>query len=457
MKLPPQIDLSITRFNVKGRGIGSFQEKSVEVVGAIPGDVARVKPFAQRRQSVRADLLEVLTPSEDRTPLRCAHAPLCGGCTFQGMDYGAQLRYKQARVEALFAPLSPLPARPILASPSLWQYRNKMEFSFSQNKAGEKFLGLILAGTRGHVFNVTECHLVSAWMAQVLAPVRAWWEESDLLAYRINDTGALRTLTMREGKNTSDKLVMLTVSGNPAYAIPKATLDRFVTAVLSCFSASEKQQLSIFLRIQQALKGSPTQFFEYHLFGKTHLEETLDLPGGERRFHISPTSFFQPNTAQAEVLYSTALDLVSWPKRHVLDLYAGAATLGMAMAARADKVTSIELNPYACCDAEINKELNGVDNIEIICGDVGKELERLQTPIDLVVIDPPRVGLSAEAHRCLISLKPPEILYISCNPQSQAKDIEALLACGYRLQIVQPVDSFPHTPHIENIALLTLS
>jgi 23S rRNA (uracil1939-C5)-methyltransferase len=335
-----------------------------------------------------------------------------------------------------------------------------MEFSFSQNKAGERFLGLVLAGTKGYVFNLTECHLVSPWMAQVLNEVRFFWQESGLEAYRQNDTGSLRTLTLREGKSTGDKLVILTVSGNPCYAVPKGKLDQFVSAVLRSFSESEQKQIGIFVRIQQTLKGSPTQFFEYHLFGKVALEETLNLPTGERRFHVSPTSFFQPNTAQAAVLYTTALNLVSWPKRHVLDLYAGAASLGIAMASRADRVTSIELNPYACCDAEINKELNALSNIDIICGDVGKELPRLLAsttdPVDLVVIDPPRVGLSAEAYHHLSQLKAPQILYISCNPVSQATDIAALQGCGYRIEVLQPVDSFPHTPHIENIALLSL-
>jgi 23S rRNA (uracil1939-C5)-methyltransferase len=368
------------------------------------------------------------------------HAPSCGGCAWQQMRYEAQLNEKQKCVERLFDPFA---VRPIIPAVKEWHYRNKMEFSFSQNKAGEKFLGLVLAGTRGHVFNLKECHLVSPWMAKCLSDVRKWWEESGLLAYRLNDTGTLRTLTMREGENN---LLMLTVSGNPAFATPKAALDRFVKAV--------DPSLSLFLRIQQIHKGRPTEFFEMHLAGKDHIMQSLTLPTGVLRFKISPTSFFQPNTCQAEVLYATALSLIDSPKNHVLDLYAGTATLGMAMATFAKKVTSIEINPHACFDAEVNKQLNGLDHLEILCGDVGKLLPTLDSKPDLVVVDPPRPGLGKEAIAAILGLNPPEILYISCNPHTQAPEVQAFIQAGYALIALQPVDQFPHTPHIENIAYL---
>jgi 23S rRNA (uracil1939-C5)-methyltransferase len=181
----------------------------------------------------------------------------------------------------------------------------------------------------------------------------------------------------------------------------------------------------------------------------------------ELTFKVSPTSFFQPNTLQAQELYSAALNLVSFPKRHVLDLYAGTATLGMAMAARAERVTAIEINPHACFDAESNKELNGLSNVQILCGDVGKKLEELKgssdfIPPDLIVVDPPRAGLDPAALEHLKQLRPNEILYVSCNPETQAANIQELIQAGYRLATIQPVDQFPHTPHIENIALLKL-
>ena len=454
--------VSIHTLNKKGWGVCQSGISSIEVIGSVPGDELKVKLWAKKRKKWRADLLEVINPSPFRVQPACVHVPLCGGCSWQQIDYAEQLREKERRVNHLF---SPSLCSSILPALTPWRYRNKMEFSFSQNKAGDSFLGLVLAGSKGHVFNLTECHLVSPWYAHLLSLVRAWWQESGLLAYRINNTGSLRTLTVREGKNTGDKLVLLTVSGNPDYALNQTHLKGFIEVVKASIPEEEHSQLSIFLQIQQIHKGSPTQFFEMLLYGKDHLMEILTLKldkSTQLRFKVSPTSFFQPNTAQAERLYSTALQLVSFPKRHVLDLYAGTATLGMAMASRADKVTSIEINPHACFDAESNKELNNLSNLEILCGDVAIELGKLRQrpdfiPPDLVVIDPPRSGLDPAAIQVLKELKPLEILYISCNPETQAANVQELVLFGYRLEALQPVDQFPHTPHIENIVLLRLA
>lgn len=443
-----EISLKINRLNSRGWGVGTHGEKVVEVIGALPGDELSVRLFSKRRKKWRGDLLGVIKPATARVAPRCVHAGVCGGCAWQQMDYPAQLEEKERRVKASFADLIARDGtefRKIIPCDDPWQYRNKMEFSFSQNKAGERFLGLMIAGSKGHVLNLQECHLVSPWFMAVLEKVRTWWEASGLSAYRMNDTGTLRTLVVREGKRTGDKLVMLTVSGNPAYAIPRKEIERFVDAVKS---TADTERLSIFLRVQQACKGAPTQFFEMHLHGPDHLVEKLD----GMAFKVSPTSFFQPNTLQAEKLYREALKLVRGKKKHVLDLYAGTATLGMALAQRAERVTAIEINPHACFDAEVNKELNQMRNVDIVCGDVGKKLGELNVEPDLVVIDPPRTGLDAAAIAHLKKLQPEEILYVACNHETQAANIQEM--SEYRLAVLQPVDQFPHTPHIENIALL---
>ncbi len=458
-----EIDLSITHFNAKGWGRGSHGPSLVEVIGAVPGDSLKVKLWKKKRGKWRADLLQILEPSSDRVPVRCAHAPQCGGCVWQQMDYGAQLREKQRWLEGVFAPVFDS-VSPILPCLNPWAYRNKMEFSFSQTKAGERFLGLVLAGTRGHVFNLSECHLVSPWFSQVVGGVRKWWEGTDLSAYRMNDTGSLRTLTVREGLRTGHKLAMLTVSGNPLFALNQTHLKGFVEAVRATVPEQDWPTLSLFLRIQQLQKGSPTQFFEMHLSGPDHLKETLRLPLNskcdsevELHFKVSPTSFFQPNTFQAERLYAEALKCIDTEKNHVLDLYAGTATLGMAIASRARRVTAIELNPYACFDAQVNRELNGIDHLEVICGDVGDELQKLKESPDLIIVDPPRTGLDAKALSHLTQLQSPEILYISCNPLTQVENLKELLAHGYSVVKIQPVDQFPHTMHVETVAFLRKS
>ncbi len=371
----------------------------------------------------------------------CGHFPSCGGCTLQNLPYLEQLAQKQALIESLFAPHLVLP---IIPCKDPWRYRNKMEFSFSQNKAGDRFLGLILRRTRGHVFNLQECLISPDWFSSTLQSVKSWWDSTSLTAFKPHTgLGALRTLTLRQGLRTTMRMAMLTVSGDPNFALKRSEIEAFVKAV---------GEGSIFLRIQQCKKGSPTQFFEMHLSGPDHIFEQLTLFGRTYQFKISPTSFFQPSTAQAEVLYSTALSLLDPSSSDtVYDLYCGTATLGMAISSQVKKVVAIELNPHAVFDAGISCELNQITNVEILCGDVGKLLSTLPPP-DIAIVDPPRAGLSDLALLNLIRLKPRKILYISCNPQTQAQNIAAL--SPYRLTHLQPVDQFPHTPHIENIAIL---
>jgi 23S rRNA (uracil1939-C5)-methyltransferase len=346
--------------------------------------------------------------------------------------------------------------RPILGAEDPFRYRNKMEFSFSENKAGEKFLGLMLAGARGRVLALKECHLVSDWFTEILTAVTKWWEKAALSAYHHNsDTGHLRTLTLREAKKGKGRMVMLTVSGNPTFALKKSQIQSFVSAIKEVF---EDEHLSIFLQIHQIAKGRPTQFFEMPLSGPDHITEKLEvsLRRGTYQFDckISPTSFFQPNTLQAERLYSEGLKMLSLEGARVLDLYCGSGLLGLAAAKEAKEVVGIELNHHAVFDAGWNKEVNGVENFSIHRGDVGQVLEEKAffSP-DCVIVDPPRMGLDDKALSHVLKLSPKELLYISCNPKTQAQNAEVLAAAGYRLEILQPVDQFPHTPHIENIAL----
>lgn len=395
---------------------------------------------------------------------KCAHFRQCGGCTSQDKSYELQLKEKEAFINKIFTPLlenqNPI-IHPIIPCQNPWEYRNKMEFSFSQNKAGDYFLGLMMKG-RQRVVDLYECHLVSSWFTQVLSEVRRWWKESGLLAYRPpKDTGHLRTLIVREAKNGRGKLIMLTVSGNPDFALKKSHLESFVLAVKQSLPESEHPFLSIFLRVQQIKKGAPTQFYEMLLSGPDHIVETLNIKTAlfnkELRFKISPSSFFQPNTQQAEVLYSAALNMLrGLSHKLVYDLYCGTATFGLSVAEAARHVVGVEINPHAVFDAGINKEVNGIENFTIHKGDVGAVLEKLkgEEPPDLVIVDPPRSGLDGPALQNILNLSPKEILYISCNPLTQAENIKFLLGAGYKLMQIQPVDQFPHTAHVENIVLL---
>lgn len=251
-------------------------------------------------------------------------------------------------------------------------------------------------------------------------------------------------------------MVILNISGNPDSAPSRANLDSFVQAVQSVIG----EEGSVFLRIHQTKKGKPTQFFEMHLSGPDHIVEELYLQGGKLDFKISPASFFQPNTLQAEKLYDTALNLLSTLKpQRVFDLYCGTGTLGMAASRSAKEVIGIELSPEAVLDAQENAKNNNIQNCTFLQGDVGKVLTKLLADPaffrpDAVIVDPPRAGLDSLAIHHLLTLKPRGILYVSCNPLTQAENIRDLAEGGYRIQTLQPIDQFPHTYHIENIALL---
>jgi 23S rRNA (uracil1939-C5)-methyltransferase len=465
------VEVCINSFSKGGHGIGYTElpngsNTCVEVPFTIPGDLAKAI-LLPKRKGIHASLLqEILIPSPDRIAPRCIHFASCGGCRWQQISYEQQLEQKESFVRQCFLPhlSDDVIFHPILACDPPWQYRNKMEFSFSNNKAKDRFLGLVMQGSKGKVINLTECHLTHPWFIETVEAVRGWWGASNLDAYHpFTNTGSLRTLMLREGRRTGDRMVMLTVSGNADFALNKHQLESFTATLRHAIEpASSDQKLSIFLRIQQIAKGSPTNFYEMLLYGPDHIREVLSIEGGRPlTFQISPAAFFQPNTQQAEQLYSEALRLANIPKGGVIyDLYCGTGTLGICAAHFAKEVIGIEITPESVLDARANAELNGIDNYTVHEGDVGKVLQRLKDEnnlpqADLVMVDPPRSGLDANALNQLVDLNPEKILYISCNPLTQSANIGALIEKGYRLIKVQPVDQFPQTIHIENIAVLT--
>jgi 23S rRNA (uracil1939-C5)-methyltransferase len=390
--------------------------------------------------------------------MQCSHYPECGGCTRQHLSYEDQLSIKTQMLKELFAPHlreDPTILQPIIPSPMPWRYRNKMEFHFSQDKAGRMFLGLMKK--RSRVVDLKECYLISPWYLEVLRATKKWWQETGLAAYHWrSNTGSLRTLTLREGLHTGDRMVMLTVSGNPVYAPKKSHLQRFVQSLSEIFPDSGR--LSLFLRIQQIQKKHPTQFYEWHLAGPDHIVERLHIGNEEYHFRISPSSFFQPNPLAAEKLFKAARDCISQPKAHILDLYAGCAAFSMIFSRWSHRISAIEINPYALFDAEENLRKNDIHNATLHRGDVTTLLPNLiaswkEIP-DLVIVDPPRGGLDNTMIDTLLRLQPKEILYISCNPNTQSSNLTALTASKYKVQLLQPVDQFPHTIHVEMIALL---
>lgn len=464
----------IENFSHKGSGLGNFKKDDgsyadVEIPFAIPGDVIHAEIAGKKQGRWIGQIKEIQQASSERIQPKCIHFGSCGGCRLQQMDYSSQLKYKQALLNDIFKPLSlDCEIQPIVSCIPEWNYRNKMEFTFSNDLNGNKYLGLIKDSSKGRVLNLMECHLVNGWFINTLKDVRKWWEESDLNAYYSKkNTGSLRTLILREGINTGDRMVMLTVSGNPDFALNREQIKSFVTAVCrSIETPSFNSKLSIFVRIQQIQEGVPTNFYEMHLYGPEYINEHLKIsvdaanPPISFNFVISPSSFFQPNSRQAEKFYSTALQLANINENTVIyDLYCGTGTLGICASKVAKQIIGIEISSEAALDAQHNIQLNDCQNVTIISGAVRHTLKQIQEegtiPLpDVVIVDPPRSGLDPVALKQLIHLNAPVILFISCNPDAQAKNVAELMQYGYKVEVIQPFDQFPHTMHIENVIRL---
>lgn len=470
---PRSVEVTITKLSKKGNGVGIVNDetnRTVEVPFTMPGDKVRALMHRKRCGLHSSNLEEVITPAPDRIQPRCIHFATCGGCRWQHIPYHEQLNLKQAQINKLFLPHldSTTIIKPIIACDPPWEYRNKMEFSFSSDAAGKHYAGLIIDNSRGKVLNLTECHLTHSWFVDALKAARQWWSESGLTAYHpYSNKGSLRTLTLRDSLSTGDRLVMLTVSGNPDFALHKHHLDSFTAFLRDAIEPlTPGSQLSIFLRIQQIAKGTATNFYEILLYGADHLNETLHIQSNPNEdaasltFAVSPSAFFQPNTKQAERLYSSALQLLDIPKGSVVyDLYCGTGTLGICAAKNAKEVVGIEISPESSLDARTNASANGLKNVTILTGSVRDVIETIRQEKshslpDIIMVDPPRVGLDADTIQHLTDLKPDKILYISCNPLTQVENVIALKEAGYQMVAIQPVDQFPHTVHIENIVVL---
>lgn len=448
------LEVDIRKFSLKGHGIGILPGgQEIEVAHSVPGDQLKVEWRKRKHPPQKGRLLEMIVSAPDRVSPRCGHVGVCGGCSWQQIDYSAQLKEKEHRIRMLFGEDAPIDR--IIPCEFLFAYRNKMEFSFSQNRGGTRYLGLMIAQAEPYVFHMTECHLGPPWFVAAIFAVRDWWESTSLAAYcPYEDSGTLRYLTLRDASSTGQKMAILNISGRVDFAPSRSDLEALVSALRSV-----SDSMSVFLRIHQTKKGRPTQFYEMHLNGPDHIVEILNLKGGDLFFKISPISFFQPNTLQATKLYDLVLDMLNPSMQVVYDLYAGTGTLGMAASRIVKQVIGIELSPEAVLDAKENFQRNGRQNITMYQGDVGRMITQLMGSSDFVhpdavIVDPPRAGLDSLALQDLKMLRPRLIIYISCNPATQAANVKELIQAGYRLKRLQPIDQFPHTHHIENIAQL---
>jgi 23S rRNA (uracil1939-C5)-methyltransferase len=451
------IDLPISTLAFGGQGIGRRDNFVVFVDGAVPGDVARVVLTRVTRRYAEGRLVELVEESPDRRPALCLHFGGCGGCRWQSLDYPVQLRYKAQQVRdslERMGGLSGFDLQPIRGMDDPWRYRNKVEFSAGTGPDGETLLGFHPAGRWDTVLPLDDCRLLPLDFETVRSVTQSWLREVGMPPWdpRMR-SGQVQHLTIRRSESTGEVLAGLTTTTS---ALPKpATLaQRLLEAVPGL--------VGLVHVTHPASYDSATTPASQTLWGRPHLYEDLD----GLRLKISINAFFQTNTQMARVLYRLVAEAAALTGQEtVWDLYAGIGSIGLSLArAGAARVLGIEIVASAVQDAKENAALNGIGEAVFFEGDARVLLKNLLegrsglpsgwTDPDVVVVDPPRAGLPPKVLARLAAVGPKRLVYVSCNPTTLAPNAASLLEAGYRLTTVTPVDMFPHTPHIEAVALL---
>ena len=443
-----ELELRIDSLAYGGNGVARLNGFVVFVRRALPGDTVRARITKVKRSHAEAVSLEVVEAGAERVQAPCDHYPACGGCKFQDLAYDVQLEAKGRQVADALARIGGLRDAPLeepVPAESLFGYRNKLEYSFT---AGEDGLGLGFhrAGRWDEVLDVRRCWLTTDLGNAIRESVKGWARAEGLPAYdQEAQVGYLRHLVVREGRNTGQALVVLvTAPGDLQGADALVESLRRFPEVRSVHWAVNDTAAEV--------TNLPTDL----LWGEEAIEEQiLGL-----RFRLRPNAFMQTNTAMCEVLYGLAAEYAGLTgEETVYDLYCGTGTIGLTLARRALTVWGIESSEESVACAVENAELNGLPNAAFFAGDVAADLEELREragPPDVVVVDPPRAGLSGKAVRRIGELRAPRLVYVSCNPTTLAGNAKELVGdFGYRLERGRAVDMFPHTPHVETVALFT--
>jgi 23S rRNA (uracil1939-C5)-methyltransferase len=442
-----ELDLKIDSLAYGGNGVARLNGFVVFVRRGLPGDTVRARVTKVKRNHAEATGLEVLHAGAPRVEAPCAHFPACGGCRFQDLAYDAQSAAKQAQVVDALARIGRLEGfelEPIVPAASIFHYRNKLEYSFTEED-GRVALGFHRAGRWDEVLDIEKCWLTTDLGNALRTRVKEWANQQGLGAYdQESQEGYLRHLVVREGRNTGQALVVLVTAPG------EFDDESFVQAL---------RELPEVRSVYWAVNDTPAEITNVPsrlLWGDEAIEEEiLGL-----RFRVRPNAFLQTNTEMCERLYALAIEYAGLTgEETVYDLYCGTGTIGLSMAREALTVWGIDSSEESIACAVENTELNGLANAAFFAGDVGADLEELRDRAgrpDVVVIDPPRAGLTGKSLARVGALEAPKLVYVSCNPTTLAGNAKALCSeFGYTLERVRPVDMFPHTPHVESVALFT--
>jgi 23S rRNA (uracil1939-C5)-methyltransferase len=432
-----------------GRGVARADGLVYFIDGALPGQRVKAKVTSVKKRFAEAEVVSLVESGPDDVAPFCPHYGKCGGCDVQDLSYPAQLEWKRRFVVDSLSRIGGAEAPQVaqtVPSPQEQYYRNKMEFAFVGGGSERNLsLGLHKRGSTDSIVNVEHCALQSPFAMDVVAAARDFCRESAVPAYNpVTRKGLWRFLVVREARGTGQCMVHCITApgagGGVVRALGAMLMERFPQLTTFVHSTRKATSAIAFGEEQAAV------------LGPGYIEETvLGLT-----YRISPDSFFQTNTAAAEVLYATARDFAGLTGGEtVWDLYCGSGGISLVMAQQAGRVVGFENVASAVEDASANAERNGVQNCEFVAGDVRGRISRRKERPDVVVTDPPRKGMHKDVVQGILDAAPQRIVYVSCNPTTLARDI-GILSERYALRQVCPVDLFPHSAHVECVALLEL-
>jgi len=459
-RLPILENIEIIDAGAEGKAIAKHNDMVIFVNRVVPGDIVDIQVSKKRKSYLEGYPIKFHKYSDDRVEAKCDHFGVCGGCKWQNLPYEKQLFYKNKQVIDSFQRIGKIDIKDvnyILAAPDEYFYRNKMEYTFSNKKwltqeeveSDNEFdnrnaLGFHVPKMFDKIVDVFECHLQANYSNEIKNFIRDYALNNNIEFYDIREnTGLLRNLVIRNTDN--GELMVILIVGKE---------DKATTTLLDAVYSEFPQITSLNYIINKKLNDSYADQEVICYKGKDHLMETM----GDLIFKVSPKSFYQTNSKQAFNLYKKTLEFADIKSNEIVyDLYTGAGTIANFVARNAKKVIGIEYVEDAIKDAKINSELNNINNTEFFAGDMkdvlnNKFIEKYGKP-NTIIIDPPRAGMHTDVVNTILNAEPEKIVYVSCNPATQARDI-ALMKNKYNTVKIQPVDMFPHTHHVENVALL---
>ena len=456
-------NITITDYAAEGKSLVRVDGKVIFVSGVIPGDVADIQLGKSKKDWAEGRAIKIVEPSPDRLKPFCKHFGNCGGCKWQMLPYEKQLQFKQQEAEQNLRRIGKIEIPeilPIIGSAKTTAYRNKLEFTFSNKRyltneeigsetaiTQQNALGYHAPRIFDKVIDITECHLLDDVNNTIRNTVRDFAASNNLAFYDIREhTGWLRNIIIRF--TTTGELMVNIVINNEDETNRIALLDHLLAKVPAI--------TTLLYTINPKWNDTIYDLTPQVYFGKGYVIEKL----GKWEFMISPKSFFQTNTQQAENLYSVAKNFAGLTGEEIVyDLYCGTGSIGIFVSDKAKKIIGVEVVEDAIEDAKKNAALNGIQHAHFFAGDVIKicndDFFVQHGKPDVVITDPPRAGMHEKLVNKLLEMESPKIVYVSCNTATQARDI-ALLSAKYNVEKVQAVDMFPHTHHIECVALLTL-